>query len=1114
MTKLLHPSDLHPYQQKAVIFQCDKPHSMLWLDMGLGKQQPDSEPVLTPDGWRPIGSIRVGDNVIGSDGKPTEVLGVFPQGDSETLRVTFTDGSFCHAGWEHLWSVQNPSQKARGQVGHVMTTRQLVDSKLKRKMGNRYEAYWHIPMVKSVEHDSIELPIEPYTMGVLLGDGCLTGGHANVCTDIETIAEIGATLLRPHESCEYVGYGSLRGMTPIIRALGLDNKRSDAKFVPSVYMHSSKEQRLALLQGLLDTDGSPISGGGVEFSSTSPLLIDACVELSQSLGGTAYRSPPRHTNHQNGVGLMSWRVNVKLPADMNPFKLSRKLAKWQRPTKYPPSRKIEAVEIIGREHATCIKVAAPDSLYVTRNHIVTHNTSVTLTSIKHLLDSKVLTGVVIIAPSRVIKLVWRQEAVKWSHTSGLKFSLVQGTRDQRTRALLRPADVHLISYDVLGWLAETLHTYYISKKKPLPFDGIVWDEISKMKNSTTQRVKSFMKVANNFKWRTGLTGTPASNGYKDLHGQYLVVDGGQRLGTSKTAFRTRFYKKAGSFREVPYDDTEFTIKNLIGDITLEMSAEDYNPLPSLIVNDVNIELPPDIRAKYDRLEKEFFLMLDSGQEIEAFNQAALTNKCLQFSNGAMYPIAGMPLWEKIHDLKLDALEEIIDEAQGNPVLCAYAYRSDAERIMDRFKELRPINLTACKTEVSLVNAMHRWAIGDCQLMIGHPACLHPWTEVLTERRGWVKLINVKLDDRVFDGVEFVSHSGCFYSGYKDVVDVCGITMTLNHKLFINDQWVEAKDVRDTEEVRIEALHLRGKTEDYRTRSMRNLWRGFRDVSPERNQEQSRGATTLSEVYRYYIPQQDPYTHLENMVRHEVESEGRVGQKLWGSWDRVVRGVGEFRQLLSGYVGRVFGRPDNRACGREQALREKQLRVGDEYGAAVQQAKQQGGDVPRGTDAPGRACKTQRFLEGDAHHAVEPWDDGGRISSGLSEVNLREKSESCEHPAPRKAHVYDLVDCGSRHQFVIRNVRGEVFISHNSMGHGVDGLQKMGNTLVWFGLNWSLDLYDQMNARIRRQGQGKPVTCHRLLTIKTLDQAQAIALNEKADTQAGLRNAIKSYRQSL
>jgi SNF2 family DNA or RNA helicase len=431
-------------------------------------------------------------------------------------------------------------------------------------------------------------------------------------------------------------------------------------------------------------------------------------------------------------------------------------------------------------------------------------TVITLTSLAHLIRTQFLKSVIIVAPIRVIRLVWRQEAAKWEHTKHLKFSMVTGTKDQRTRALLRPADIYMINYENLGWLAETLQTYFVKKDKPMPFNGVVWDEISKCKNSATNRVKAVKKILDKFDWTTGLTGTPASNGYKDLHGQFLVVDRGQRLGVSKTQFKTRFYRKVGPYKEVPYEDTEDTIKKLIGDITLEMSAEDYNPLPDLVVNNIEIEMPDNLRARYEKMEREFFLVLDSGKEVEAFNQAALTNKCLQFSNGAMYPVAGMPLWEPVHDLKLEALEDIIDEANGSPILCAYAYRSDAQRIMEKFKHLDPINLTECKSESSLTNAMHRWKTGDCSLMIGHPA---------------------------------------------------------------------------------------------------------------------------------------------------------------------------------------------------------------------------------------------------------------------------------------------------------------------SMGHGIDGLQNNGHILVWYGLNWSLDLYEQFNARVRRQGQGVPVICHRIMCQATLDQAQALALDEKATTQAGLRNAVKQYRMS-
>ena len=179
-------------------------------------------------------------------------------------------------------------------------------------------------------------------------------------------------------------------------------------------------------------------------------------------------------------------------------------------------------------------------------------TSITLTSIAHLVKTGFLRAVVVVAPIRVCRLVWRQEAAKWSHLGALTFSMVMGTKDQRVRALLRPANIYVINYENLEWLSESLHTYFVRKGLPVPFDGIVYDEVDKMKNSSTNRVKALKKVLGQFKWSTGLTGTPASEGYKDLHGQYLVVDKGERLGTSKTAFRTRFYRKTGPYKEVPW----------------------------------------------------------------------------------------------------------------------------------------------------------------------------------------------------------------------------------------------------------------------------------------------------------------------------------------------------------------------------------------------------------------------------------------------------------------------------------------------------------------------------------------------------------------------------------
>lgn len=739
-------------------------------------------------------------------------------------------------------------------------------------------------------------------------------------------------------------------------------------------------------------------------------------------------------------------------------------------------------------------------------------TVITLTNIAYLVGCGHLIAILIVAPIRVCRLVWRQEAMRWAHTQHLTFSMLVGTKDQRTRALLRPANVYLINHENLGWLAETLDTYFLSKKRALPFDGLVWDEISKMKNSSTQRVKSVKKILPHFKWRTGLTGTPASNGYKDLHGQFLMLDEGARLGTSKTTFTQRFYQTKGEYKKIAYKETEDQIKQLIGDITLEMSGADYLKMPDLIVNNVDVELPDDVRAQYDRLEKEYFVTLDSGADLEVFNAASLTNKLLQFSNGAVYPVAGMPLWEAVHDAKLDALEEIIDEANGQQVLCSYSYRSDAERIMKRFHELRPINLTECKSEKALNNAMARWKAGDCRLMIGHPACLHPRTKVLTERHGWVRIVDVAPTDRVFDGVEFVSHSGCSYSGFKEVIDVFGVTMTLNHKLLVDGEWMEARDVRDTGSDKAKAL-FQWETVPCGVGQVPAVQWSFGDGSPERHQKQQGGARVLSGVYSGDVPPHDQYSNLGNLARYETESTQPREQKLWWARDRRLPRVAQIRDFLRRHVGRLFGRLDDRACGREPAVFQEELQVGDQYGTTGQQTQQQVRHIQRRTGPFGRVSTSVRVQQNEADNATQPWHDGGRGGEGLRGVGIREESAPGGHSTPRKAHVYDLVDCGPRHQFLICNDDGEMFISHNSMGHGVDGLQEAGHTLVWYGLNWSLDLYEQFNARIRRQGQGHPVICHRILCKNTLDQAQSAALDDKASTQTALRAAIKEYRQS-
>ena len=369
------------------------------------------------------------------------------------------------------------------------------------------------------------------------------------------------------------------------------------------------------------------------------------------------------------------------------------------------------------------------------------------------------------------------------------------------------------------------------------------------------KITGWRKIIPHFKYRTGLTGTPASNGYLDLHGQFLAVDGGERLGEYITHYRDSYF--ASDYMGWTYTPTEqgkALIEAKISDITKKMDAKDYLDMPDVKVTNLMVDLPPKARKAYEDVERDMFTALESGREIELFSRSSVSNKCLQFANGSPYLSPESSEYEALHDAKLDALEDVLEEAGGSPVLCSYSFKSDAERIMKRFKKYRPVNLTDTPSK-NTGDVIDKWQRGEVKLMIGHPACLHPATEVLTERRGWVKLIDVEYDDRVFDGVEYVDHDGVSYSGFKEVVDLYGITMTPDHKLMVSGDWVEAQYVRDNRIDKSEAVYQWQTTADG-DRTLRPLRDGNRgsckrcDQLPvrEESRPEERNATRKTHVY--------------------------------------------------------------------------------------------------------------------------------------------------------------------------------------------------------------------------------------------------------------------------
>ena len=362
-----------------------------------GRAQPLFTKVLTPAGFRPIGDLRVGDFVIGSDGRETEVLGVYPQGFKEIYRVYTQDGSSTLASGDHLWSVYTHADRRRGRLARVMQTKEMLGN-LRAAHQHRYE----LPLLSSpVDFESRPVPLDPYALGLLLGDGCFscTATPGFTTADPELAEALGRLIpgIEPRRKSD-IDYVLNRITTPgevitienpvtgAMRRLGLIGAKSNTKFVPDDYLFNTPDVRLAVLQGLFDSDGDPVPQQErtcrIQFTTVSDRLRDHVVFLVQSLGGVAYaRTRPaqvrkpglargRDVHHRADAHIL----DIRLPEGVAPFRLARKVAKYDATGGGRPMRFVHRIEPAGTEEAVCIQVAAEDSLYVTEDFLLTHNT--------------------------------------------------------------------------------------------------------------------------------------------------------------------------------------------------------------------------------------------------------------------------------------------------------------------------------------------------------------------------------------------------------------------------------------------------------------------------------------------------------------------------------------------------------------------------------------------------------------------------------------------------------------------------------------------------------------------------------------------------------------------
>jgi SNF2 family DNA or RNA helicase len=335
----------------------------------------------------------------------------------------------------------------------------------------------------------------------------------------------------------------------------------------------------------------------------------------------------------------------------------------------------------------------------------------TLTAINRLIFEEVeVSKVLVIAPKRVAESVWKQEVAQWPHLEHLKVSVVTGNAMNRKKALQENAQIYTIGRDNVQWLCAQYGG------SGLPFDMLVIDESSSFKNHASKRFKALKLV--HFNRVVLLTGTPAPNSLIDLWPQIYLLDKGERLGRTIGAFRSDFFApgKTNGYIVYKYDikkGSDERIHEAIGDICMSMKAKDYLDLPERINNNIKLEMSNELRRMYKSFEKEKILELfESEEQITTASAAALSNKLLQFANGAVYD--SEKATHEIHNLKLEALEEILENANGKPVLVAYTYKSDADRIEQYLKAYKPKRL---ENDADIL----KWNKGEIQLLMMHPA---------------------------------------------------------------------------------------------------------------------------------------------------------------------------------------------------------------------------------------------------------------------------------------------------------------------------------------------------------------------------------------------------------
>lgn len=566
--------EMYPYQKQGTAYALEKKRLIIGDQPGLGKAQPLTANIATPQGWVKMGQLQVGQELFGVDGCAYKVEAIYPQGFRSVYKVTFNDGFSTECDIEHLWAVRDVNRRRRDQGWTVKTTRDLLSAGLeynlpdkRKKSGRKAVLKWEIPLANPLQYPSKEYVIHPYIMGLLLGDGALSG--RSICISIpdsekETVAQVERILpssLKLHvnrnPACPqyYITQTGTTKKNPYkaeVERLGL-NVKGKYKFIPKEYLCGSISQRKLLLQGLMDADGSA-KDNRITFHSCSEGLVKGVVELVQSLGGQAI---VREYNRSHEGKSTEWQVNVRL--GFCPFRIKRKAESWKKAKRNYASRYIQAIEFVDYKDVQCIRVSAPNHLYITDHCIVTHNTAQAIAAVTAANAFPCL----VICPGSV-KINWEREWKMWTnHKPMILADSVKRTWPYFYDSGL--ADVFIVNY-------ESLKKYFVKeirqeidpktgKPKKLTlkqitfnkeinlFKSVIVDESHRVKDTSTQQTKITKGVCNGKEYIFLLTGTPVVNKPKDLVSQLGIINQMQHFGGYQN-FLKWFCDRANRWKEL------------------------------------------------------------------------------------------------------------------------------------------------------------------------------------------------------------------------------------------------------------------------------------------------------------------------------------------------------------------------------------------------------------------------------------------------------------------------------------------------------------------------------------------------------------------------------------